>query len=142
MSEFRFYLPLQLRYGDLDPQWHVNNARFLTFMEHVRFTYVHQLGLFKGNNFLDFPLIVADAHISFLAPIEYDEQIRIGMRVSRIGNKSLTMEYIIENQDTGEVKSRAEFVMVTYNYNQKKSVPVWPEWRQIISAYEGIEPGP
>ncbi len=142
MSEFRFYLPLQLRYGDLDPQWHVNNARFLTFMEHVRFTYVHQLGLFKGNNFLDFPLIVADAHISFLAPIEYDEQIRVGMRVSRIGNKSLTMEYIIENQDTGEVKSRAEFVMVTYNYNQKKSVPVWPEWRQIISAYEGIEPGP
>ena len=141
MSEFRFYLPLQLRYGDLDPQWHVNNARFLTFMEHVRFTYVHQLGLFKGNNFLDFPLIVADAHISFLAPIEYDEQIRVGMRVSRIGNKSLTMEYIIENQDTGEVKSRAEFVMVTYNYNQKKSVPVWPEWRQIISAYEGIEPG-
>ncbi|MHB0967603.1 MAG: acyl-CoA thioesterase [Chloroflexi bacterium] len=142
MSEFRFYLPLQLRYGDLDPQWHVNNARFLTFMEHVRFTYVHQLGLFKGNNFLDFPLIVADAHISFLAPIEYDEQIRVGMRISRIGNKSLTMEYIIENQDTGEVKSRAEFVMVTYNYNQKKSVPVWPEWRQIISAYEGIEPGP
>ncbi len=142
MSEFRFYLPLQLRYGDLDPQWHVNNARFLTFMEHVRFTYVHQLGLFKGNNFLDFPLIVADVHISFLAPIEYDEQIRVGMRISRIGNKSLTMEYIIENQDTGEVKSRAEFVMVTYNYNQKKSVPVWPEWRQIISAYEGIEPGP
>lgn len=142
MSEFRFYLPLQLRYGDLDPQWHVNNARFLTFMEHVRFTYVHQLGLFKGNNFLDFPLIVADVHISFLAPIEYDEQIRVGMRVSHIGNKSLTMEYIIENQDTGEVKSRAEFVMVTYNYNQKKSVPVWPEWRQIISAYEGIAPGP
>ncbi|MHB0988534.1 MAG: acyl-CoA thioesterase [Bellilinea sp.] len=142
MSEFRFYLPLQLRYGDLDPQWHVNNARFLTFMEHTRFAYVHQLGLFKGNNFLDFPLIVADVHISFLAPIEYDEQIRAGMRISRIGNKSLTMEYIIENQDTGEVKSRAEFVMVTYDYNQKKSVPVWPEWRQIISAYEGITPGP
>lgn len=142
MSEFRFYLPLQLRYGDLDPQWHVNNARFLTFMEHVRFSYVHQLGLFKGNNFLDFPLIVADVHISFLAPIEYDEQIRVGMRISRIGNKSLTMEYIIENQDTGVAKSRAEFVMVTYDYNQKKSVPVWPEWRQIISAYEGIAPGP
>lgn len=142
MSEFRFYLPLQLRYGDLDPQWHVNNARFLTFMEHVRFSYVRQLGLFKGNNFLDFPLIVADVHISFLAPIEYDEQIRVGMRISRIGNKSLTMEYIIENQDTGAAKSRAEFVMVTYDYNQKKSVPVWPEWRQIISAYEGIAPGP
>jgi acyl-CoA thioester hydrolase len=142
MSEFHYYLPLQLRYSDLDPQWHINNARFLTFMEHTRLSYLRHLGLFKGNNFLEFPLIVADVHISFLAPIDYEEPIRVGMRISRIGNKSLTMEYVIENMDTSEVKSRAEFIMVTYDYNQKKSVSVWPEWRQIISSFEGIEPGP
>ena len=142
MSEFRYYLPIQLRYGDLDAQWHINNARFLTYMEHTRFSYLLHLGLFEGHNFLEFPLIVADVHIAFLAPIEHDEPIRVGMRVSRIGNKSLTIEYIIENTATGEAKSRAEFVMVTFDYHQKKSVSVWPEWREKIAAFEGIAPGP
>jgi len=142
MSEFRYYLPLQLRYGDLDAQWHINNALFLTYMEHTRFSYLLHLGLFEGHNFLEFPLIVADVHIAFLAPIEHDETVRVGMRVSRIGNKSLTIEYLIENTETSEAKARAEFIMVTFDYHQKKSVPVWPEWREKIAAFEGIAPGP
>lgn len=83
MTDFRYYLPIQLRYGDLDPQWHVNNARFLTFLEHSRLSYLRQLGLFEGSNFLEFPLIVADVHIAFLAPIEYHEKICVGMKVRR-----------------------------------------------------------
>lgn len=142
MSKFRYYLPIQLRYSDLDPQWHVNNARFLSFMEHTRLSYLLHLGLFTGHNFLEFPLIVADVHIAFLAPIHHDENIRVGMRVSRLGDKSLTMEYEIENETTGEVKSRAEFVMVTYDYQRKKSVPIWDAWRQKIAAFEGIPSGP
>lgn len=142
MSEFRFYIPIQLRYGDLDPQWHINNARFLSYMEHARFSYLLHLGLFEGNNFLEFPLIVADIHIAFLAPIEYNEPVQVGTRVSRLGNKSLTMESVIENTTTGEVKARAEYIMVTFDYYQKKSVSVWPEWRQKIATFEGITPGP
>jgi len=32
MAQFHFYLPLQVRYGDLDPQWHVNNAHTVTYI--------------------------------------------------------------------------------------------------------------
>lgn len=142
MTEFHYYLPIQLRYGDLDPQWHINNARFLTYMEHTRLSYLMHLGLFEGHNFLEFPLIVADVHIAFQAPIQHDEKIRVGMRISRLGNKSMTMEFIIENEATGEVKSRAEFIMVTYDYHQRKSVPIWDEWREKIASFEGILPGP
>lgn len=142
MNEFRYYLPVQIRYGDIDPQWHVNNAKFLTYMENTRFAYLQHLGLFAGHDFLSFPLIVADVHIAFLAPIKHDEKIRVGLRTTRLGNKSMTIESIIENEDTGELKARAEFVMVTYDYHQKQSVPVWSEWRQKIAAFEGIPPGP
>jgi acyl-CoA thioester hydrolase len=38
-EEIRFYLPIQVRYGDIDPQWHVNNARFFTHMEQGRVPY-------------------------------------------------------------------------------------------------------
>ena len=40
MSEFRFYHPVEVRYGDLDPQGHLNNAKYLTFFETGRNNFV------------------------------------------------------------------------------------------------------
>ncbi len=139
MSAFRFYYPIQVRYGDLDPQWHVNNARFLTFLEQTRFAYLLELGLFDGKSFLDLGLIVADIHIAYLAPIMLEEKIRVGLRVARIGNKSLTLEYLMENETTGEAKARAEIIMVSYDYHTRQSVPVRTEWREKITAFEGLD---
>jgi acyl-CoA thioester hydrolase len=62
MNSYRFEYPITVRYGDLDPQWHVNNARFLTFAEQARFAYLMRLGLFDGKSFWDLPLIVGDIH--------------------------------------------------------------------------------
>ena len=139
MSNFNFYLPLQVRYGDLDPQWHVNNARTVTFIEAGRFAYLRQVGLWDGESFLDLPMIVADVHVSFLAPIFYTQEIRVGVRVSRIGTKSVTFEYAIEDVKTGQVTTRAETVMVYYDYHTHSSCPVSAEWRAKISAIEGRE---
>ena len=36
MDDFKFHHPIEVRYSDLDPQGHVNNARFLTFFEQAR----------------------------------------------------------------------------------------------------------
>ena len=59
MSTCRFYHPIEVRYGDLDPQGHVNNARYLTYMEQARIAYVAHLGLWKGPSFLDIGIILA-----------------------------------------------------------------------------------
>jgi acyl-CoA thioester hydrolase len=142
MADYRFSIPITVRYGDLDPQWHVNNARFLTYYEQARLSYLVHLGLFNGEDFFNLGMIVADVHIAYLAPIQMLEKIKVQMRVSRLGNKSMNMEFAIVNEETGEVKSTAEFVMVAYDYNAQKSVPVWPEWREKISAFEGIPAGP
>lgn len=138
MTEFRYYCPILLRYGDLDPQWHVNNARFNTFLEQSRFEYLLHLGLFDGVDFSALGLIVADVHIAYLAPIEIQHQVRVGVRTARIGNKSLTFEYEIQNSVTGELFARAETVMVAYDYKTHRSVPVSSEWRSAIEAFEGV----
>ncbi|NOY99067.1 MAG: acyl-CoA thioesterase, partial [Chloroflexi bacterium] len=39
MSDFHFYHPIVVRYGDLDPQGHLNNARYLTYFEQARIHY-------------------------------------------------------------------------------------------------------
>src|SRR5512133_2916352 len=93
MDEFRFYHPIEVRYGDLDPQGHVNNARYLTYMEQARIHYIRAVGLWDGHSFLDIGIIVADAHLTFKAPILFGQQVQVGARVTRLGNKSLTMEY-------------------------------------------------
>ncbi len=137
MDKFNFYLPIQVRYGDLDPQWHVNNARTLTYIEQGRFSYLVHLGLWDGSSFLDLPMIVADVHISYLAPVYYNQPIRLGVGISRIGNKSLTFEYQIEDISTGQVTTRAETVMVYYDYRTHTSLPVPSDWRQKITEFEG-----
>jgi len=136
MPDFHFYYPLQVRYGDLDPQWHVNNAHFVTFLEQARFAYLIELGLFDGGNFLDLGLIVADVHVAYLAPILLTQKIRIGVRVARIGTKSLTFEYLVEDEAGGAPLARAETVMVAYDYPAHASIPVSDAWREKISRFE------
>lgn len=137
MTDFHFSVPIQVRYGDLDPQWHVNNARFLTYFEHARFSYLIELGLFDGKSFFDVDLIVADIHVAYLAPIELGQQVRCDVRVSRIGNKSLTLEYRLWDEQSGSDLARAETVMVSYDYRQHASKAVPAHWRERISAFEG-----
>ena len=139
MSKFNFYFPLPIRYADLDAQWNVNNARDLTFLEQTRMEYFMNLGLFDGEDFFSLGFIVADIHIAYAAPIVLREKIRAGMRVARLGNKSFTVEYEIENEESGELKARAEVVMVAYDYSARSSVPITAEMRAKIMAFEGMD---
>ncbi len=137
MSKFRFRQPISVRYSDLDPQWHVNNARFLSFIEHARMNYLLELGLFDGHSFWSLPLIVADMHIRFLKPIEMTDNVVVSLGVTRIGNKSLLLECEIASADGATVYATAENTMVAYDYRSKTAVPVSDELRAVFSKYEG-----
>jgi acyl-CoA thioester hydrolase len=136
MPDFHFYYPIQIRYGDLDPQWHVNNAHLVTFLEQARFAYLVEVGLFDGEHFFDLGLIVADIHVAYQAPIQLMHKVRIGVRVARIGNKSLTFEYQVEEEASAAALARAETVMVAYDYHSHTSQPVSDAWRAKIALYE------
>jgi acyl-CoA thioester hydrolase len=141
MTRFKFNLAVQLRYSDLDPQWHVNNVRTLSLLEHARFTYLMELGLFDGKSFFDLGLIVADVHISYLAPIELDHKIHVGVRVAKIGTKSMVFEYEVTEDESGAALVKSETVMVAYDYHTHQSIPVPADWREKIGEYEGVNFG-
>jgi acyl-CoA thioester hydrolase len=138
MSEFRFYHPIEVRYGDLDPQAHVNNAKFLTYVEQTRVEYLRNLGLWDGRSFMDIGIILAEARITFLAPVYYGQAVRVGARVSRIGNKSMVMDYLLEDTDSGTKLAEAAAIMVSYDYHNSKTIPVPDDWRQVIQEFEGL----
>ena len=136
MPDFRFFHPIEVRYGDLDPQGHVNNACYLTYMEQARIAYIQTLGLWPGGTFLDIGIILAEAQVVFNSPILYGQKVRVGVRVSRLGNKSLTMDYLLEDAENGKRLASGSSVLVTYNYRDARSLPIPEDWRNIIAAFE------
>ncbi len=139
MKNFNFYYPIQVRYGDLDPQWHVNNSRFLTFIESARLAYIQKLGLWDGKSFMELGLIVADVHLTYLEPVQLGQNIRVGVKATRIGNKSLDFEYQIEDADSGKVLFTAKTIMVAYSYHTLSTIRVSDEWRKAIAEFEEMD---
>jgi acyl-CoA thioester hydrolase len=140
MTDFKFFHPIEVRYGDLDPQGHVNNAKHLTFFEQARVHYLIQLGLFsRDQSFMEIGVVIADIHIAYHAPIHYDDNIKVGVKTVKVGNKSMTVEQCVMNADTGESLSSGTVVMVTYDYKQLKSIPVTEDWKKKISEFEGFQ---
>ena len=140
MDNYRFTLPIEVRYGDLDPQGHVNNAKHLTYFEQARVQYLIELGLFSTDqSFMEIGVILADAQITYLAPIRYGQKIRAGARAVKLGNKSITMAQNIVDATTGEALATGGVVMVAYDYQARKTIPLPEEWRKKIQAYEGIK---
>lgn len=138
MNEFRFFIPITVRYGDLDPQGHVNNARYLTYMEQVRVSYFRHLGLQDGNSFLNFGIIIANAHINFKAPILWGQDIRAGMCISRLGTKSMDSHYRIEASPSGQILADGSSVLVAFNYHVGSTIPIPEDWRKIITEFEHL----
>jgi acyl-CoA thioester hydrolase len=142
VADFRFYHPIEVRYGDLDPQGHVNNARYLTYFEQARIAYITHLGLWDGNSFLDVGIILADAHITFYAPVLFGQQVRVGVRASRLGVKSLDMGYCLEEARRGEKLASGSSVLVAYDYRGGCTIPIPENWRKTIAVYEGLPEDP
>ena len=139
MSNFRFFHPIVVRYGDLDPQGHVNNAAYLTYLEHSRVAYVRHLGLWDGKSFLEIGIILARIEMDYKSPILMTDAVEIGLRTTRLGNKSLDMEYVVREFNTGLIFAEAKTVQVAYDYNQGKTIPLRDSWRKTLQEYEGLD---
>jgi acyl-CoA thioester hydrolase len=138
MSQFNFYQPIVVRYGDLDPQGHVNNAKYLTYIEHARIGYIQHLGLWDGKSFQDVGIILADVQMTYLIPILWQQKIRVGVRVKRLGNKSFDFQYEIEDSQNGKVHATANTVQVAYDYHKSQTIPLPDIWRDKITAFEKL----
>jgi acyl-CoA thioester hydrolase len=139
MTQYRFYYPIEIRYGDLDPQGHVNNAKYMTYFEQTRVQYLIHLGLFnKGQSFLNVGIILAEARIAFLSPLGFGEDARIGVCTTRLGNKSFDMVYSLQDTANGKEIATGSAVLVTYDYRTQTTIPIPDHWRKSITEFEGL----
>lgn len=139
MSKFRFFHPIEVRYSDLDPQGHLNNAKYLTYFEQARVYYFIHLGLFtEGESFMDLSEIIVEERVTFLAPVQFGMPIKVGVHISKLGNKSITVEHNIVHAESGEVLATGQVILVAFDYHQNKAIPIPDVWREKFSKFEGI----
>jgi acyl-CoA thioester hydrolase len=138
MPEFNFYHPIEVRYGDLDPQGHLNNAKYLTYMEQARINYIKHLGLWDGGSFIDIGIILANVQITFHAPVLFGQQVHVGVRTIHLGTKSLEIEYIMEDAQTGQDFATSSSIQVAYDYRGGQTIPIPNTWRQVIKDFENL----
>jgi acyl-CoA thioester hydrolase len=139
MSGYKFFHPIEVRYGDLDPQGHLNNAKYLTYFEQARGYYLVELGLFSMQQaFIDIGVIVADIHIKYHAPVFWGEPVKAGVRTAKIGTKSITVEQCVVDKTTERLYADGTVILVAYDYHAHRTIPVPQEWRKKISQFEGL----
>ena len=140
MSEIKFFYPIEVRYGDLDPQGHLNNSKYLTYFEQARIRYFVELGLFEiGQSFMDVGVIMAESKVTYHAAVEYGTPVKTGVCTCRLGNKSMTVEQAIVHAETGEVFASGYVILVAFDYHTQKSIPIPEKMRTVISEFEGLE---
>jgi acyl-CoA thioester hydrolase len=135
---WRFVHPIEVRYADLDPQRHVNNVAVFSYFETARAKYLEHLGLWDGSDFDSIGIIVAETGCRYLAPIAYGQKIEVATAITRLGSKSLTVEYLVRDASTGEALASGQTILVAYDYHQGVSIPIPPAWREVIERFEGL----
>jgi len=131
---FRFSTTLEIRWRDLDPMGHANNAVYFTYLEQARVHYLRELDVVPRDP-AGIGFILAEASCQFKSPLQLDERVTIHTRVSQLHNSSFVFEYRMEGQD-GRLVATARTVQVCYDYQAQRSIPIPDEWRQAITAYE------
>lgn len=137
---YQHHVPIAIRYGDMDTLGHVNNAKYLTYLEQARIQYFHDNGLWDGT-VSHTGMIVARVTIDYRAPMTAHDQIaHVWTRVTRLGNRSFDMEHLILVERNGESVTTANgtIVIVVFDYeaNQSKAIP--QTWRDRLTVYEGL----
>lgn len=141
-ERFEFVTEISVRYSDVDTYGHVNNARYVTFLEEARIEYLKTVldseagdGL-AGLTVNDTGMVVANLEVEYRHPIGLVESATVAVRVPRLGESSVPMEYEIRSND--DVAAVGETTMVAYDRQSKSSRPIPDEWRKRITSFEGM----
>ena len=96
-QDWVFRMPVPLRWSDLDAFNHVNNARYLTFIEQARIEWLEALGTPWVTD--EFGPVLAQTLLNYTRPIEYPADVAVELFTTRLGTSSVTLGHRIVAAD-------------------------------------------
>ena len=136
---------ISVRYQDLDPYGHVNNALHLAYFEAARLAYwdllAQNLGLgpLEAGDIPGMRYVIAEATVRYRAPIFFGDALYGAVSIRTVTNRSFTMDYELragESYETGRTAAEGTSVQVFYNLETHEVRPR-PEW--FLTGVASIE---
>jgi len=129
---YRHWTPVVTRFSDLDLLGHVNNVKLAGWLEDGRVSLELPIQPCTADH--RGPIIVlVDLRIQFLAEVHFEDQVRVGTRIQRIGTSSATLGQAIFAGETCAVI--AEAVEVVIDPVARRPIP-WPaEFRALFEGH-------
>lgn len=112
-----------IRFADLDPQAHVNNAVFATYFESGRVAMFRNEDLGIGVSNATFVLVRQE--IDFMRELHWPGNVTIGTALADLGRSSFTVAQVIFTGEQCAAAGRAVMVMV--DAVTRRPIPLTPE---------------
>ena len=123
---------------ECDAQGIVYNGAYLGYLEIGQAEYYRNLGfaiyIIPQSGYFDFAVVKSTQE--FKAPAKVDEIIELHVRVSKIGNTSLTLNLEIYPEGSDRLLTSIETIYVGYDAATESSRPVPDAIRQLVARFE------
>ncbi|MFT5830654.1 MAG: acyl-CoA thioester hydrolase [Bacteroidia bacterium] len=130
---FRYSIELPVRWKDIDAAGILNNAVYLTIVEQARYGYFDHLGMLDG--VADFNFLLGETTARYLAPGRAGMVLTVGIRTSRLGNKSFDQEYEVA---CGKLVLARVSARLVWANAELSSCVIPAAVRTGLAAFEGI----
>ena len=125
---------LSVRFRDCDAMGHVNHAVYFTYLEQCRLTFWRELTGWPSPHTR---VILVRAECDYRAPAHFGDELEVRLNVGEIGRSSFALVYEIASTADGRTIASGKTVMVSYDDEAAKAVPLPPETRSLL---EGVRP--
>ena len=129
LEDFPHRLTDNVRFADLDPNQHVNNAVYATYFETGRVTLMKDRGYGLMPSGLSWIMVRLDMH--FRAELRWPGTIEIGLGVSKFGRTSVTFDQVVFSE--GICVASAQSVSVLIDEATRKPTPLTAE---IVRSFQ------
>ena len=123
LEDFPYRLTDNVRFADLDPNQHVNNAVYATYFETGRVTLMKDPSYALTPEGLAWILVRLDIH--FRAELRWPGTIEMGLGVAKLGRTSVTFDQVVFSE--GKCVASAQSVSVLIDDNTRKPTPLTEE---------------
>ncbi|HEU4674685.1 MAG TPA: thioesterase family protein [Motilibacteraceae bacterium] len=134
----RFTFRCPMRWSDMDAYGHVNNTRFLTYLEEARIEMFQELAeRARGEDgLLSTGVLVARHEIRYLRPLVHrTEPVPIDVWVTKIGGASFDVGYEVHDDEGAVVYARAASTMVPYDFVNERPRRLRPHEREFLQRH-------
>lgn len=123
----------RVRFGETDMQGVVYYANYLLFAEVGRVAYLRALGIDYTRDLTDHGVdfTIGEASVRYQAPLRFDDEYDIGVRVGEIRRSSWTLEYVFDRAD-GLRCAEARTIQVMLDLATKRPTRILPALQAIL----------